>query len=433
MEINKNLIERWEQNQNRLPGRKRGYYIKLGIILGVSLVIILLIIMGVTDLVVRPDIDLSVKTNPGEWAMYGRDLDHSGVETLGNVMPQGEVSKVFTAGAGMHSSPVIAGGIIYAGSRDGKLYAIQESSGQLLWSYRTGSWVDSSATVVNNIVYFGSNDGSFTALNAKTGVKIWDYQVRYPVKSSAAVADGKVYFGCDDYSIYCLDANTGKKIWSKETGGSISSSPAVFEGILFVGSVDGNFYALNAANGKQRFRLNTRKIIVSSPVVSGDKAYFVSSDAVVYATEGKARNWFGEFVLRPPWQVLHFYGDLPAPPLPSGYLWSVFSWGDFTTASPTLHGDNLYIGFSKKVVSINLTARDRQWVTPINGTVAYAGILSQDTVYATASDGHLYLLNAASGKIIKDIAVGGPISTSPLMVDGKVYITSEDGNMYLVK
>jgi outer membrane protein assembly factor BamB len=433
LEISKSLIERWEQNQNRVPGKKRRNYIKLGILLGLCLVVVLLVILFMTDLLAKPNKELGVKTNPGEWAMYGRDLTHSGVESMGDIIPQGVVSKVFSSGAGMHSSPVIAGGIIYVGSRDGNMYAIQESSGQLLWSYKTGSWVDSSATIVNNIVYFGSNDGSFTALKAKTGDKLWDIQVKYPVKSSAAVVDGKVYFGCDDYSVYCLDAVTGEKIWSKETGGSVTSSPAISNGILFCGSVDGNFYGLDAANGRQRFRLNTLKIVISSPVVSGDNAYFVTSDAVVYGSDGKARNWFGEFLIRPPWQVLHFYGDLPAPPPPSGYLWSVFSWGDYTSSSPTLYGDNLFVGLGKKVASINLTARDKQWETLTEATIAYAGVLSRETVYATASNGHLYLLNAANGEMIKDIAVGGPISSNPLMVDGKVYISSDDGSLYQVK
>jgi outer membrane protein assembly factor BamB len=433
LELSKNLIERWERNQNRVPGKKPRNYVKWGIFIGLIVVAIFLIIFFLTDILSKPNENLNVKTNPGEWAMYGRDLSHSGVESLGNGMPQGVITKVLTAGAGMHSSPVIANGIIYVGSRDGQLYAVQESSGQLLWSYKTTSWVESSATIVNNIVYFGSNDGTFNALNAKTGEKIWQFRVQYPIKSSAAVADGKVYFGCDDYTVYCLDAATGKKIWSKDTGNSITSSPAISNGILFCGSVDGNIYGLNASNGHQRFRLNTLKIVVASPVVSGDSVYIVTSDAIVYAVNGKARNWFGEFLLRPSWQVLHFYGDLPAPPPPSGYLWSVFSPGDYTSASPTLNGDNLYVGLGKKVVSISTKAKDRQWATLTETSINYAGVLSENTVYAAGSDGHLYLLNASSGEKIKDIPVGGAITTNPLMVNGKIYVSSDDGSLYQVK
>jgi outer membrane protein assembly factor BamB len=433
LELNKSFLDRWQHSLNPVPQKRRRNYIKLGILLGLLVIAVVLVIFFLTDMISKPNLGLAVKTNPGEWAMYGRDLTHSGVGSLGTAVPEGTVTKVFTSGAGMHSSPVIAGGIIYVGSRDGNMYAIEESSGKQLWSFKTGSWVDSSATVVNNTVYFGSNDGTFNALNAKTGQKIWQFKVKYPIKSTAAVADGKVYFGSDDYSIYCLNAVTGKKIWSKDTSGSVSSSPAISEGILFVGSADGNLYAIDASSGRQRLRLNTLKIVVASPVVSGDNVYFSTSEGTIYAANGKAKNWFGEFILRPPWQILHLYGDLPAPPPPSGYLWSVFSPGDYSSASPTLDGDNLYIGLGKKVVSINTSGKDKQWQTLTDSTISYAGILSQNTVYATGSNGHLYLLNAGNGEKIKDIAVGGTISSNPLMVNGKIYISSEDGSLYQVK
>jgi eukaryotic-like serine/threonine-protein kinase len=433
LEVNKNMVDRWERNQKRQPTKKSRKYIRLGILLGVCLVVVFLIFFFMTDLISKPKAALEVKPNPGEWAMYGRDLTHSGIDALSSAVPQGTISKVLTSEAAIHSSPVIAGGILYVGSRDGNMYAIEESSGELLWSYKTRSWVDCCATVANGVVYFGSNDGTFNALNAKTGQKIWSFQGRYPIKSSAAVADGRVYFGGEDYSIYCLDTATGKKIWSKATGGPVSSSPVVAEGILYCGSVDGNLYALNAANGRQRLRVNTIKIVTSSPVVSGNNVYFASSDATVYAVNGQARNWFGEFVLRPPWMVLHLYGDLPAPPPPSGFLWSVLSWGDSTSASPTFYRDHLYIGLGKKVVSINTTAQGKEWETPTDSTISYAGVLSENTVYASGANGHLYLLRADNGQISKDIAVGGPISSNPLMVNGKIYISSEDGCLYQVK
>src|SRR5437899_13665 len=47
--------------------------------------------------------------------------------------------------------------------------------GGLVWSFRTGGNVDSSPTVVNGVVYVGSEDGRVYALNASTGAKVWSY------------------------------------------------------------------------------------------------------------------------------------------------------------------------------------------------------------------------------------------------------------------
>ena len=45
----------------------------------------------------------------------------------------------------------------------------------LKWSYTTGSHVVSSPAVANGVVYVGSEDDNVYALNASTGAKLWSY------------------------------------------------------------------------------------------------------------------------------------------------------------------------------------------------------------------------------------------------------------------
>ena len=40
-----------------------------------------------------------------------------------------------------NSSPTVSGGVVYVGSGDGRLYALDASTGDLIWSYETGGWV----------------------------------------------------------------------------------------------------------------------------------------------------------------------------------------------------------------------------------------------------------------------------------------------------
>jgi outer membrane protein assembly factor BamB len=95
------------------------------------------------------------------------------------------------------------------------------NTNQTLWNYTTGWWVGSSPAVVGGIVYVGSGDSYVYALNATTGAQIWNYTTGDPVFSSPAVADGKVYIGSGDMytgsvngKIYCLNALSGAFIWS---------------------------------------------------------------------------------------------------------------------------------------------------------------------------------------------------------------------------
>ena len=76
----------------------------------------------------------------------------------------------------MESSPAVVNGVVYVGSDDNKMYALNAATGTKEWSYSTGGSVVSSPAVVNGVVYFGSEDDYVYALNAATGVKEWSYQ-----------------------------------------------------------------------------------------------------------------------------------------------------------------------------------------------------------------------------------------------------------------
>jgi outer membrane protein assembly factor BamB len=58
----------------------------------------------------------------------------------------------------VESSPAVANGVVYVGSSDDKVYALNASTGALLSSYTTGSSVYSSPAVANGVVYIGSLD-----------------------------------------------------------------------------------------------------------------------------------------------------------------------------------------------------------------------------------------------------------------------------------
>ena len=83
------------------------------------------------------------------------------------------------------------------------------------------------------MVYFGSYDNNVYALNASTGAKLWSYATGAGVQSSPAVANGVVYFGSGDDNVYALNASTGAKLWSYTTGGCIDSSPTVVNGVVY--------------------------------------------------------------------------------------------------------------------------------------------------------------------------------------------------------
>src|SRR5438874_2646741 len=113
------------------------------------------------------------------------------------------------------------------------------------WSSPTGGVIGSSPAVVNGVVYIGSDDGNMYALDAKTGASLWSYPTGGFINSSPAVANGVVYIGSSDRNVYALDAKTGTRLWSYPTGSFIYSSPAVVNGVVYIGSANGNMYAFH--------------------------------------------------------------------------------------------------------------------------------------------------------------------------------------------
>jgi hypothetical protein len=141
----------------------------------------------------------------------------------------------------VNSSPAVVNGVVYVGSSDHNVYALNASTGALLWSFATGSYVESSPAVANGVVYIGSFDGNVYALNASTGAKLWSYSTGVEEFSSPAVANGVVYISSVNGTLYALNASTGAKLWSFATGGGVQSSPAVVNGTLYVGSTAGMY------------------------------------------------------------------------------------------------------------------------------------------------------------------------------------------------
>ena len=114
-------------------------------------------------------------------------------------------------GAVLWTSPVsafsltaLANGVLYVGSNDNKVYALNAYTGEIKWHHGTWNFVSSAPTVANGVVYVESDDGNFYALNAATGALLWQYKVSTYAASAPTVANGLVYIGSEDSNLYAF-------------------------------------------------------------------------------------------------------------------------------------------------------------------------------------------------------------------------------------
>ena len=151
-------------------------------------------------------------------------------------------------------SPVVIDGVVYIGSISGHVHALDAPTGEQLWRYETNTWLRSPLAVVDGVVYFSSWDGQLDALKASTGDPLWHYNRECGVFSFPVAEGGVVYVGSTDEHLYALDAFTGELRWRNAMGTSLFSSPALVEGAVYIGSPDGYVYALDASTGGSLWR-----------------------------------------------------------------------------------------------------------------------------------------------------------------------------------
>jgi len=138
-------------------------------------------------------------------------------------------------------------GIVYFGTQEGYVYALDAQTGSLIWSDTLGS-LNSSAAVAGGNLYIWDTRNVY-ALNAQTGAITWtqsSFGVLY-IYGSPAVANGVVYIESAT-KLYALDAQAGTVLWSypvtTSRNSSVYCSPVVVNGFVYL-ALGHNVYAFH--------------------------------------------------------------------------------------------------------------------------------------------------------------------------------------------
>jgi outer membrane protein assembly factor BamB len=120
--------------------------------------------------------------------------------------------------------------------------AVDLTTGDQVWSYPVGG--SASVAVANGMVYIGSDDGAIYALDAETGGDpIWLFATGSAGVHSPVVAGDEVFFAAGA-TITSLNRDTGTVVWQYPVGDSVTTDPVVLDGYLYIGDRNGYFYAI---------------------------------------------------------------------------------------------------------------------------------------------------------------------------------------------
>jgi len=158
--------------------------------------------------------------------------------------------------------------------------------GEIRWHWPEGGGAkhvySSPVVAADGRAYVGGQDGHITALDG-SGAVLWRYKVLADVDGSPGIGrDGAIYVGADDGRVYALRSD-GSLRWSFVAQGDIRSAVAMGPaGHVYITSFDGNLYALGE-DGSVDWVLPTARKIKSTPVVDAEGwIYFGAQDRRLY-------------------------------------------------------------------------------------------------------------------------------------------------------
>lgn len=208
----------------------------------------------------------------------------------------------FRAGGEIRHPPVIAGGRVFVASHADNLFALDLRSGRPRWEYRppAGHLWNASLAIGPGVLYVGTQGGRLVALDQSTGRVIWRRSVRGEVKFRPFVAGDRLYVAttfaggrmekdpAGRATVYALRAADGSTVWERATANFALREPFLLDGRVFVGGAfasdvpteDGEggwtrVYALDAGSGEPKWTYESADGFVKSLYAFGPAVAYV--------------------------------------------------------------------------------------------------------------------------------------------------------------
>lgn len=343
-----------------------------------------------------------IVTTTGNRSRQTQATDETEIEASLDDLPMGELAWSFASEEEIRNNPVVHNGVVYFGSYDSNLYALDAKSGDFKWKAATTGGVCTVPAVTDRAVIVGSEDGQLYAFDIDQGNQVWNFRTSAAVRGSARYYSPMLFFGSDDQYIYCIEARTGRQVWKQRTWAPVRSTPTVYSGTVYIGSMDGHLYALDGNNGNIKWKFRALEGIISSPTVHDNLAFVGSLDNNLYCIDTSS----------------------------SWRLWK-FKTNSYVNSSPLLHNGKVYVG-SVDGYLYCLEAKNGRLVWKFNTgkQVTSSPRIADGMLYFGGVDGNLYALDAEKGTPRWFYPTEGPISASPAIDNGHIYIGSLDYRMY---
>ena len=202
--------------------------------------------------------------------LYALDPVSGSSEDRGWRRPRGQPQGLSPLVAGPAYDPI--NGVVLSPSDDGRLHSYYAETGDNFWDspFQAGDKIWSTPTVATldgiAMAWFGSHDHQVYAINISSGEEIWSYRTDGVVAGRPLLFDGMIIAGSFDKKLYALDARDGSLRWEFEGGNWFWAGAVTNGSTIFAPNMDGNIYALDR-DGALQWQYDAGAPIVSRPAL----------------------------------------------------------------------------------------------------------------------------------------------------------------------
>lgn len=299
----------------------------------------------------------------------------------------------------------IVKGVVYVGSLDGFLYALDLETGKEKWRFNTGP-VKAPVGFHEGSVYAGNEDGWFHCVEAATGKPVWKFEAGGEVASGVSFAGDEVLFGCVDETLYCLSRKDGSLRWKFQVaGGPVQGTPVVAAGRTYLAGCDSKLHAIDLATGNELSSVDLGGPVGAGAAVRDDTLYVGHMNGQVVSVDLKKMEVGWRF--QPERSRQAFFASVAV------------------TDKLVIAGNR-----DRRIYAIDRATGKEVWSFATGHRVESSPVVAGDRVIAGSLDGNLYLIDLAQGTEIQKLRLDGPVGASPAVAGGSVVIGTENGTVY---
>jgi outer membrane protein assembly factor BamB len=302
-----------------------------------------------------------------------------------------------------------ASGTVVVGTRDGWLHAFRPN-GTALWEFQGAGSFGAQPAVDGGVVYAGTSGGALYAVDLATGKERWRYDAKEELGTRPVVAGGLVLVVTLEDMLLAVDAQTGAWRWhhrrEKREGFTIRGAAGVVvsEGTAFAGYSDGFVAALELGTGKPRWERKIapegKYVDVDALALGGGRLYAAAYSGAVLALDPASGKTL--------WQVA--LADATR-----------LAWIDGT----------LVVVTTAAIKGLSPDAGSVVWETAIGeGAPAASPVAAGRWIAVATGPGGLQFLDGATGRVVRVLDGGQGIDGAIATSKGRGYVLANGGTFF---